>query len=279
MKLKDKTILCTGGSGSFGQAFTKRILQENIKKIIIFSRGEHAQVEMSRKYPPSSYLIRYFIGDVRDGERLHRAFQGVDIVVHAAALKHVDVGEYNPSEVIKTTVIGTLEVINAAINNNVKQVLAISTDKAVNPACTYGAAKLCSDKTFLGANKYSKTKFTVVRFGNFYNSRGSVVEYFNRQKDRQAGFVNITDFKMERFFLKLTDVAEHAIYILKNMKGGEIFTPDMTAVRIIDLAHEIYPNCKLVEVGVRDGEKIIEDLVTETDMRKTKKIKGYYVTR
>lgn len=279
MKLKDKVVLCTGGSGSFGQAFTKRILQEKIKKLIIFSRGEHAQVEMSRKYPPSKHPIRYFIGDVRDSKRLHRAFNNVDIVVHAAALKHVDIGEYNPSEVIKTTVIGTLEVIDAAIDNNVKQVLAISTDKANNPISLYGSAKLCSDKTFLGANKYGSTKFTVVRFGNFYGSRGSVVEYFESEKLKKSGKVNITDFRMERFFLKLTDVAEHAIYIIKNMKGGEIYTPEMEAIRIVDLAHEIYPGCELVEVGIRDGEKLTEDLVTDTDMRRTIKKQGYYITK
>ncbi len=265
--MNNKVVLITGGTGSFGKKFTEIVLKKyKPKKLIIFSRDEMKQYEMKQTFSEEKYKnIRYFIGDVRDPDRLHRAFHGVDIVIHAAALKIVPTAEYNPFEVVKTNIIGAENVINVAIDNNVKKVLALSTDKAANPINLYGATKLCAEKMFVAANNYSPhgAKFSVVRYGNVFNSRGSVVPFF--KECRKKGIVPITDKRMTRFWITLEQGVEFVLSCLKMMQGGEIFIPKIPSIRIVDLAKAISPSCKLKIIGIRPGEKLHETLLSPDD--------------
>lgn len=266
--LNDKVVLITGGTGSFGHKFVEIVLQRyKPKKLIIFSRDEMKQYEMSKIFcPRKNKNIRYFIGDVRDAERLHRAFCGVDIVIHAAALKIVPTAEYNPFEAVKTNIIGAENVINIAIDNNVEKVLALSTDKAVNPINLYGATKLCAEKMFIAANNYSagKTKFDVVRYGNVLGSRGSVVPFF-KQCAQETGVIPITDKRMTRFWITLEQGVEFVLGCLNEMRGAEVFVPKMPSMRIVDLARAVCPKCKIKVTGIRPGEKLHESLLTPDD--------------
>jgi UDP-N-acetylglucosamine 4,6-dehydratase len=278
--LDDKIVLLTGGTGSFGRRFTDVVLNRyNLRKLIIFSRDELKQYEMRTQFPETRYdAIRYFIGDVRDRERLARAFDGVDIVVHAAALKHVPACEYNPIEAVKTNVLGAANIIDMAINANVKKVVALSTDKAANPVNLYGATKLCSDKLFVAANNYSgrhETRFSVVRYGNVVGSRGSVIPLF--LKMRSGGTLPITDKRMTRFWITLDSGVEFVLKSLERMAGGEIFAPKIPSMKLVDLAHAIAPECELHEVGIRAGEKLHEVIVGEDDARHTLEYDDYYV--
>ncbi|MEW5895422.1 MAG: UDP-N-acetylglucosamine 4,6-dehydratase (inverting) [Candidatus Omnitrophota bacterium] len=262
--LDDKTILITGGTGSFGKKFTEIVLKRyNPKKLIIFSRDEMKQYEMSKVFNQKN--IRYFIGDVRDSERLHRAFHDVDYVIHAAALKIVPTAEYNPFEAVKTNVIGAENVINAAIDNNVQKVIALSTDKAANPINLYGATKLCAEKMFVAANNYLPrgTRFSVVRYGNVFGSRGSVVPFFKECRNR--GVVPITDERMTRFWITLEQGVEFVLQCLQEAAGGEIFIPKLPSMKVTDLAKAICPDCKQEIIGIRAGEKLHETLVSEDD--------------
>jgi len=269
--LSNKTILITGGTGSFGKKMTQYIL-ENYKpdKLIVFSRDELKQFEMSQRWSQKKYpCIRYFLGDVRDRERLNRAFYGVDYVIHAAALKQVPAAEYNPAEFIKTNINGAMNVIDAALYNNVKRVVALSTDKACNPANLYGATKLCSDKLFVAANVYSgvdkSTRFAVVRYGNVVGSRGSVVPFFKERA--KTGVLPITDPRMTRFWITLDQAVHFVIKVLKLSKGGEIFVPKIPSMKITDLAKAVSPDCDQKIVGIRPGEKIHETLISENEGR------------
>ena len=262
--LNNKTILITGGTGSFGEKFAERVLAKyNPKKLIIFSRDEMKQYEMSKRFSQSN--IRYFIGDVRDPDRLHRAFSGVEIVIHAAALKIVPTAEYNPFEAVKTNVIGAENVINIAIDNNVEKVIALSTDKAANPINLYGATKLCAEKMFIAANNYSPqgTKFSVVRYGNVFGSRGSVVPFF--KECRKKGVVTITDKRMTRFWITLKQGVNFVLQCIEETEGGEIFIPKIPSMKVIDLAQALCPGCKHQTIGIRAGEKLHEILVTKDD--------------
>jgi len=260
-----KTVLITGGTGSFGKKFTEIMMKyHKPKKLIIFSRDEMKQWEMKKKFDQKN--IRYFIGDVRDAERLHRAFNGVDIIVHAAALKIVPTAEYNPFEAVKTNVIGAENVINIAIDNNVKKVIALSTDKAANPINLYGATKLCAEKMFIAANNYATkegTRFSVVRYGNVFGSRGSVVPFFKECAKKKV--VPITDERMTRFWISLEQGVNFVMNSLESMKGGEIFVPKIPSMRVTDLAEALCPGCKRDIVGVRAGEKLHETLVSKDD--------------
>lgn len=274
---KNKVILITGGTGSFGKKFVEIVLKKHKpKKIIIFSRDEMKQYEMRKKFNHKN--IRYFIGDIRDPERLHRAFNGVDIVVHAAALKIVPTAEYNPFEVVKTNVIGAENVINVAIDNNVKKVIALSTDKAANPVNLYGATKLCAEKMFIAANNYSPygAKFSVVRYGNVFGSRGSVVPFFRECCKR--GEVPITDPRMTRFWITLEQGVNFVLEYLNGMRGGEIFIPKMPSIKITDLAKAVCPKCTQTVVGIREGEKLHETLVPSDDGINTLEYKDKFIT-
>lgn len=278
--LNDKTILVTGGTGSFGQKFTRMVLDNyRPQKLIIFSRDELKQFEMRSHFPEEKYpMIRYFIGDVRDKDRLYRAFNGVDIVVHAAALKQVPAAEYNPFEAIKTNILGAANIIDAAIDCNVEKVVALSTDKAANPINLYGATKLCSDKLFVAANSYAgthKTRFSVVRYGNVVGSRGSVIPFF--QKMRSTGILPITDQRMTRFWITLEQGVDLVLNSLETMVGGEILIPKIPSMNIMDLATAIAPECKTEIVGIRPGEKLHEILVPEDDARRTIELERYYI--
>ena len=273
---KDKTILVTGGTGSFGKNFVGRVLETEVKKVIVFSRDELKQYEMAQEF--TDPRIRFFIGDVRDKDRLFRAFDGVDIVVHAAALKHVGVCEYNPFEAIKTNILGAQNIIETAIDRGVEKVIALSTDKAANPVNLYGATKLASDKLFVAANSYSgskKTRFAVVRYGNVVGSRGSVVPFFNKVKE--TGRIPITDERMTRFWITLDQGVQFVIDNLARMKGGEIFIPKIPSMKVTDLATAIAPDCKMEIVGIRPGEKLHETMITEDDARHTLDYGSYYV--
>ncbi len=263
--LNGKTVLITGGTGSFGRKFTEIILKRyRLKKLIIFSRDEMKQYEMRQQFDDE--CIRYFIGDVRDIDRLHRALPGVDVVVHAAALKIVPAAEYDPFEAVKTNVVGAENVINAALDNKVEKVLALSTDKAVNPVNLYGATKLCAEKMFVAANNYSgpaKTSFSVVRYGNVFGSRGSVIPFF--KKCRESGEVPITDEQMTRFWITLEQGVEFVLNSIKEMKGGEVFVPKIPSMKIVDLAEAICPGCRKKIVGIRPGEKLHETLLSSDD--------------
>ena len=260
--MNDKTILITGGTGSLGSKLVEKLIAEhNPKKVIVFSRGEEKQVELRRRLYDPDKKVRYFIGDIRDKERLCMAFRGVDIVVHCAALKHVDMCLYNPSETIKTNVYGTGNIIGAAIEQRVKKVLAISTDKAENPQTLYGAAKQCSDFWFTASNIYSNqhnTRFAVARFGNFWNSSGSVVQFFRNLKAKGAKTLPVTHPDMTRFFITLEDATNYVIEKVRVMRGGEIFTPRMKAMRIVDLAKQIHPEAEIEIIGERPVEKLHE---------------------
>jgi len=262
--LNNKIILITGGTGSFGKKFTEIVLQKyKPKKVIIFSRDEMKQYEMSKRFNQEN--VRYFVGNVRDPDRLNRAFSGVDIIVHAAALKIVPTAEYNPFEAVKTNILGAENVINVAIDNNVKKVIALSTDKAANPINLYGATKLCAEKMFVAANNYSPhgTKFSVVRYGNVFGSRGSVVPFFKQCKKK--GIVPITDKRMTRFWITLEQGVEFVLQCIENMEGGEIFIPKIPSMKVIDLAKAICPECKQEISGIRAGEKLHETLLPKDE--------------
>jgi len=272
MDWKDKVVLVTGGTGSFGKKFVEICLSRfEPRKIIVFSRDELKQVEMQqdRRFQDEE-RIRFFLGDVRDRERLARAFDGVDVVVHAAALKQVPAAEYNPFEVIKTNVLGAQNVIECAIDKRVKKVIALSTDKAAGPINLYGATKLCSDKLFVAGTAYvgkHETVFAVVRYGNVVGSRGSVIPLFLRK--RKEGVLPVTDERMTRFWITLEQGVEFVIDCLGKMQGGEIFVPKIPSMRMADLARVIGPKCRLESIGIRPGEKLHEVMVTEDDSRNT----------
>ncbi|MCD9019620.1 UDP-N-acetylglucosamine 4,6-dehydratase (inverting) [Parachryseolinea silvisoli] len=278
--LNGKSILITGGTGSFGKKFVEMVLQKypNVKKLIVYSRDELKQFEMSQTFPESKYpAMRYFIGDVRDGERLRRACEGVDTIIHAAALKQVPAAEYNPMECIKTNIIGAENVINAAMDAGVKDVVALSTDKAAAPINLYGATKLCSDKLFVAANNFKgarKLKFSVVRYGNVMGSRGSVIPFFLEK--RNSGVLPITDVNMTRFNISLEDGVELVLFAHEHALGGEIFVPKIPSYRITELAEAIGPKCKQEIVGIRPGEKIHEEMITKSDSFFTVDLNHYY---
>lgn len=282
MNWQDKTVLVTGGTGSFGKKFVGTVLREKQpKKLIVFSRDELKQHEMRQLFPetPGSPL-RFFIGDVRDRDRLERAFHGVDIVVHAAALKQVPACEYNPIEAILTNVMGAKNIVDAAIDQKVKKVLALSTDKAVNPVNLYGATKLCSDKLFVQGNAYSgdaQTRFSCVRYGNVVGSRGSVIPLFLQQ--RQTGTITVTDRRMTRFWITLEQGVRFVIKCIENMHGGEIFVPKIPSMNIMDLAKAIAPECEVRDIGIRPGEKLHEVLVSEDEARNAREMDDMYVIR
>jgi UDP-N-acetylglucosamine 4,6-dehydratase len=278
--LTGKTVLVTGGTGSFGQKLTALVLHRFApSKLIIFSRDELKQYEMHQVFAEDRYpSIRYFIGDVRDRERLYRAMDGVDIVIHAAALKQVPAAEYNPIEAVKTNVLGAANLIDAAIDRDVEKVIALSTDKAAAPINLYGATKLCSDKLFVAANHYSgrrRTRFSVVRYGNVAGSRGSVVPYF--LKMRETGVVPITDPRMTRFWITLGQGAEFVLSCFARMNGGEIFVPKISSMKLADLARAIAPDCRMEVTGIRPGEKLHEVMVPEDDARHTLEYDDRYV--
>jgi UDP-N-acetylglucosamine 4,6-dehydratase len=278
--LNDKSILITGGTGSFGKKATEIILKKyKPKRLIIFSRDELKQFEMSQIYPMAeNESMRYFIGDVRDKERLYRAFQGVDFVIHAAALKQVPAAEYNPFEAVKTNIVGAQNIINVAIDQGVKKVVALSTDKAANPINLYGATKLCADKLFIAGNAYvgrDHTVFSVVRYGNVVGSRGSVIPFFLKQ--RETGVLPITDPRMTRFWITLTQGVEFVLWSLEHMCGGELFVPKIPSMNIMDLATAIAPECETKIVGVRPGEKIHELMIPADESRRTLEFDSFYV--
>jgi len=281
--LNGKNILITGGTGSFGKKFIQMVLQDyQPEKLIVLSRDELKQFEMSQRWSMNKYpCMRYFLGDVRDRDRLMRAFQGVDYVIHAAALKQVPAAEYNPGECIKTNILGAMNIIDAALANNVKKVVALSTDKASNPINLYGATKLCSDKLFMAANVYSgyskETIFSVVRYGNVLGSRGSVVPFFNERK--KTGVLPITDPRMTRFWITLDQGVHFVLKVLELAKAGELFVPKIPTMKITDLATAIAPECKQTTVGIRPGEKIHETLIGEDEGRAATEYKDCYVIR
>lgn len=276
---KSSSVLITGGTGSFGRKFTEVALRRlEPKRLIILSRDELKQYEMQQKFSPDEHSsLRYFIGDVRDKDRLYRAFDGVDIVIHAAALKQVPAAEYNPIEPIKTNIMGAANVIDAAIDRGVHHVLALSTDKAANPINLYGATKLASDKLFTAANSYAgshETRFSVVRYGNVVGSRGSVVPFFMKLRD--SGPIPITDPRMTRFWITLDEGVEFVIRSIERMRGGEIFVPKIPSMNIMDLAEAIAPECETEIVGIRPGEKLHEVMVPEDDARQTLEYDEYF---
>lgn len=276
-----KTVLVTGGTGSFGKKFIQTILENypDVKKVIVYSRDELKQYEMSQKFNASKYpQIRYFIGDVRDGARLKRACEGVDIIVHAAALKQVPTAEYNPMECINTNIFGAENIINASLDCGVQKVVALSTDKAAAPINLYGATKLCSDKLFIAANNIKgarELQFSVVRYGNVLGSRGSVVPFFLSQKSK--GVLPITHEEMTRFNITLEEGVDMVLYAIKNAWGGELYVPKIPSYNIKTLAHAVAPDCKLNIVGIRPGEKLHEEMITETDSLNTYDCGRYYV--
>ncbi len=278
--LNDKVILITGGTGSFGKACVK-LLFERYKpaKVIVFSRDELKQYEMAQEFPPTEYPnLRFFIGDVRDKERLQRAFLGVNYVIHAAAMKHVPASEYNPTEAIKTNVYGAQNVVNVAADLGVERVAALSTDKAVSPINLYGATKLCSDKLFVAANAFTAhtvCRYSVVRYGNVMGSRGSVIPFFIKQ--RENGVLPITDPRMTRFWITLEEGVEQVLWTLENMQGGEIVVPKLPSMRITDLAEAIAPDCRTEVVGIRPGEKLHEAMIAKADSRNTRDMGKYYL--
>lgn len=279
--MNGKTILITGGTGSFGKKFVETVLKKfNPKKIIIYSRDELKQFEMQNdpKYKKDGVLMRYFIGDVRDEKRLTRAMEGVDIVIHAAALKQVPAAEYNPFEAVKTNIIGGQNVIEACFENGVKKVIALSTDKAAAPINLYGATKLTSDKLFIAANNYRGTrdiKFSVVRYGNVMGSRGSVIPFFLEKK--KSGVLPITDERMTRFNITLQEGVDFVLACLERMWGGELFVPKIPSFNVVDLAKAIASESKIEIVGLRPGEKIHEEMITEADAMNTIEFDKYFV--
>jgi UDP-N-acetylglucosamine 4,6-dehydratase (inverting) len=280
MNLKDKQILITGGTGSLGKALTKYILDNfpEINRLIIFSRDEQKQFQMAQEYPADRYpQIRFFIGDVRDKERLIRAFKGVDFVIHAAAMKHVPIAEYNPDECVKTNIDGARNVIDACFQTNVERVVALSTDKACAPINLYGATKLASDKLFVAANNikgWNPIKFSLVRYGNVMGSNGSVIPFF--LKKRLDGFLPITDSNMTRFNISLQEGVDMVMHALFNAWGGEIFVPKIPSYKILDVAKAIGPDCEHRIVGIRPGEKVHEEMISSSDSFFTYDLGKYY---
>ncbi|MDC3208387.1 UDP-N-acetylglucosamine 4,6-dehydratase (inverting) [Pelagibacteraceae bacterium] len=268
--LKNKTILVTGGTGSFGSAFVKKVLNDyNPKKVIIYSRDEMKQWHLSQQYKNED-RIRFFIGDVRDKDRLHRAFHNIDVVVHAAALKIVDTAEYNPFEFVKTNIFGAMNIIDAAIDQKVQNVVALSTDKASNPINLYGASKLASDKLFISGNSYTgdaNTKFSIVRYGNVMGSRGSVIPLFIKQS--KSGELTVTDDKMTRFMISIEDAIEFVVNSLNIMVGGEIFVKKTPSMKVIDIAKTIAPKANIKIIGKRPGEKMHEQMIGSEDANHT----------
>ncbi len=278
----DKTILITGGTGSFGKKCVEVLLRSySPKRLIIFSRDELKQFEMAQQFSPESYsCMRYFIGDVRDKERLHRAFRGVDYVIHAAALKQVPAAEYNPTECIKTNITGAENIVNVAADCGVKKVVALSTDKAVAPVNLYGATKLCSDKLFVAANAFTacETVYSVVRYGNVMGSRGSVIPFFIKKRE-EGGPLPITDMRMTRFWITLEESVHMVLRSFEIAGGGEVLVPKIPSMKITDLAEAIAPGMPTVEVGIRPGEKLHETMITAEDSRHTIDIGKYYVIK
>lgn len=280
MTLNGLSILVTGGTGSFGREFVETVLREHpgVKRLVVYSRDELKQFEMNQEFPESFYKqMRYFIGDVRDADRLRRAMEDIDIVIHAAALKQVPACEYNPFEAIKTNILGAQNVIEAAIDRGVKKVVALSTDKAAAPINLYGATKLCSDKLFVAANNFKgkrDIKFSVVRYGNVMGSRGSVIPFF--LKKRREGILPITDERMTRFNISLHDGVKMVLWALENAQGGEIYVPKIPSYRILDLVEAIGPECKHPIIGIRPGEKIHEEMITASDSFNTVDLGRYF---
>lgn len=280
LDLNGKSVLITGGTGSLGKQLTKTILAKwpNVKRLVIFSRDEQKQFQMNQEFPDNKYrAMRYFIGDVRDYDRLIRAFEGVEYVIHAAAMKHVHIAEYNPMECVKTNVLGAENVINAAMATGVRNVVALSTDKAAAPINLYGATKLCSDKLFVAANNikgHREIKFSVVRYGNVMGSNGSVIPFFLNK--RKEGVLPITDPAMTRFNISLEEGAEMVLHAMETAWGGEIFVPKIPSYRITDVAKAIGPNCEHKVVGIRPGEKVHEEMITSSDSFSTYDLGRYY---
>ena len=266
--LNNKQVLITGGTGSLGKALIKNILKKfpKIKRLVVYSRDELKQHELQQKYPVSKYKsLRFFLGDVRDAKRLSIALKNIDIVIHAAALKQVPASEYNPTEFIDTNIIGARNILDQSYHNDVKQIIALSTDKAAAPVNLYGATKLCSDKLFVSANQFYGYKFksSVVRYGNVINSRGSVLPIFKSQKNKK--YLTITHKEMTRFNISLDEGVNTIFYAIKNSKGGEIFVPKLSSYKVVDLAKAVSPECKFKFIGIRSGEKIHEEMITTSD--------------
>lgn len=278
--LNNCNILITGGTGSFGKQYIRTVCEKySPRRLIIFSRDELKQHEM-RESGFDNPCLRYFIGDVRDKERLHRAFKGVDYVIHAAALKQVPAAEYNPFEAVKTNIVGAQNIIDVAIDQKVKKVIALSTDKAANPVNLYGATKLCADKLFIAGNAYCRrdeTTFSVVRYGNVVGSRGSVIPFFLRQKAK--GVLPITDPRMTRFWITLEQGVNFVLECFEHMVGGELFVPKIPSMNIMDLTKAIAPECKTDVIGIRPGEKLHEVMIPRDDARRTLEFDSYYIIR
>jgi UDP-N-acetylglucosamine 4,6-dehydratase len=280
MDYSDKSILITGGTGSLGKALVRNLLKAspNIKRLVIFSRDEQKQFDMSHEFPESKYPgIRYFIGDVRDYNRLKTAFKGIDYVIHAAAMKHVPIAEYNPMECVKTNVIGAENIINACLECNVKSVVALSTDKAAAPINLYGATKLVSDKLFIAANNikgWNEVRFSVVRYGNVMGSNGSVIPFF--MDKRKTGVLPITNDSMTRFNISLEDGVKMVLFALEHAWGGEIIVPKIPSYKLVDVAEAIGPECEKRIVGIRPGEKIHEEMITSSDSFSTYDLGTYF---
>lgn len=278
--LNGKTILVTGGTGSFGKKFIEKIVAEyKPRKVIIYSRDEYKQYVMQKKYLEHKDSLRFFLGDIRDKARLYRAFEGVDYVIHAAALKQVPALEYNPFEAVKTNVVGADNIVDAAIDKGVKKVIALSTDKAVNPINLYGATKLVAEKIFIAANAYSggSARFSAVRYGNVIGSRGSVIPLFMKLKQAGIKEFTITDERMTRFWIMFEQAVDLVIKALKESEGGEVFVPSIPSMKITDLAKAIEPNCTFKFTGIRPGEKLHENLISYDEARSTKIVNGIYV--
>jgi UDP-N-acetylglucosamine 4,6-dehydratase (inverting) len=279
--LNDKTILVTGGTGSFGKKFAQRVFEKyQPKKLIVYSRDEYKQFLMRQQFADLKERLRFFIGDVRDKERLYRAFHGVDYVVHAAALKQIPSCEYNPFEAVKTNIYGAQNIVDAAIDCGVKRVVALSTDKAVNPINLYGATKLAADKIFIAANAYAgaqDTVFSIVRYGNVAGSRGSVIPFFKMLLDSGQGELPITDRKMTRFWITLDQAVDLVFKALQESKGGETYISRIPSFRIVDLAAAMSPKVKLKDVGIREGEKLHEIMITEYDSFSTYEYPDHYI--
>jgi len=281
INLKDKAILITGGTGSFGKRFVKLILEKEpeIKRLVIYSRDELKQFEMAQEFPKSKYPgIRYFIGDIRDKNRFYRACEDIDYIVHAAALKQVPAAEYNPMEFIKTNILGAENVIDAALDNNIKKVIALSTDKAAAPVNLYGATKLVSDKLFIAANNMKGKRdivFSVVRYGNVLGSRGSVIPFFIKKKIEKT--LPVTDFRMTRFNITLDQAVDLVFYALEKSLGSETFVSKIPSYKITDVAKAICPDCRMEEIGIRPGEKLHEEMVTTADALNTIETDKHYI--
>tara|TARA_B100001027_G_C16228959_1_gene313596 strand:+ start:93 stop:1124 length:1032 start_codon:yes stop_codon:yes gene_type:complete len=282
LDLKNKSVLITGGTGSFGKMFTKLILERNphLKKLVILSRDEQKHFQMAQEFPENKYpAMRYLIGDVRDKARLKRAFKGIDIIIHAAAMKHVHLAEYNPMECVKTNIDGAENVIDAALESGVSEVVALSTDKAAAPINLYGATKLTSDKLFVAANNVKgkrDIRFSVVRYGNVMGSNGSVIPFFLNKKNKGEKFLPITNDQMTRFNISLQDGCEMVFYAIEKAWGGEIFIPKIPSYRITDVAKAIAPELEHKVVGIRPGEKLHEEMITSSDSYNTVDLGRYY---